>query len=452
MKRIKNISLTLAGIIAAALVISSCSGVRQMSKAAEEAFELTVTPVATEMPDSTAQYDEPDTSVASDENGESEEIDTSGITVHGIVNDGFYIGDLFSGGCLKDAELIVMENAADAGITADESLIINNANSFYYYEQLDADQQALYDAMLEVSKYPDREYVTKYSTTMDPSSDEFDDYIRLVFDAMIMDHPELFWLDCSETTGIVYPYSEPDEQGNYTVFFALYEPYEQYEEEMTAFNNAADEYMAGFDLNVSEMEIARQIHDKLIADITYANYVAEEGYYQVDNYAHTAYDALVCDSNGNPHYAVCDGYVFGFEYLMQQAGIQAIGITGQGGTTEDIGNHSWNMAYLDGKWYEIDLTMDDPFLPEELFSPGENAYDTVIAAYNDPEFYDHLTHYMFCLNTSEFNHFHPDDSYTYTYNNNRVNFIMSDVVHERDSESGERDRRKALMELAPIAE
>lgn len=60
--------------------------------------------------------------------------------------------------------------------------------------------------------------------------------------------------------------------------------------------------------------------------------------------------------------ALCEGYSRAFSYLCQSVGIECVCISG----TADGGGHMWNMVKVDGKWYHIDVTWDDP-----LTSTGE---------------------------------------------------------------------------------
>ncbi len=88
-----------------------------------------------------------------------------------------------------------------------------------------------------------------------------------------------------------------------------------------------------------ENELA--IHDYLVSNIEYGG--EEQG-------AYTAYDALI---NGK---AVCSGYVEAYQTLLDMLGIECRTIKGTG-TAQD---HSWNMVKLDGEWYHVDVTWDDP--------------------------------------------------------------------------------------------
>lgn len=54
--------------------------------------------------------------------------------------------------------------------------------------------------------------------------------------------------------------------------------------------------------------------------------------------------------------ALCEGYAKTFAYLCQSIGIETFCVEGY---SDDVG-HLWNMVKLDGKWYHVDVTYDDP--------------------------------------------------------------------------------------------
>ncbi|MFN5060049.1 MAG: transglutaminase domain-containing protein [Chloroflexota bacterium] len=81
--------------------------------------------------------------------------------------------------------------------------------------------------------------------------------------------------------------------------------------------------------------------------------------------------------------AVCNGYALLLEALLTEAGFNALFVTGTirpehrsditavGGATLTDGGHAWNMVQLDGQWYHLDATWDDP-VPDE---PGRIMYN-----------------------------------------------------------------------------
>lgn len=102
-------------------------------------------------------------------------------------------------------------------------------------------------------------------------------------------------------------------------------------------------------LSAPERELA--IHDYLIDNIRYdSDTLSVLPTYTTDPDNDNPYGALV---NG---LAVCLGYASSFQLLMDLAGIECI--TVHGGTADE--EHAWNMVRLDGDWYCVDVTWDDP--------------------------------------------------------------------------------------------
>lgn len=76
--------------------------------------------------------------------------------------------------------------------------------------------------------------------------------------------------------------------------------------------------------------------------------------------SHDSYGALV---NGE---AVCAGYTFAFWQLADACGLEVVYESGDAWG----GAHAWNKIKLDGKWYNVDVTGEDPLVNEST----ENGY------------------------------------------------------------------------------
>lgn len=95
---------------------------------------------------------------------------------------------------------------------------------------------------------------------------------------------------------------------------------------------------------MSQWQIALSIHDYLVANCEY-----DQRYYTVpDSANYTAYDALV---NG---LAVCEGYALAYMDLLNRVGIPCVRVM-----SEEM-DHTWNLIQINGKWYHVDCTWDDP--------------------------------------------------------------------------------------------
>lgn len=123
----------------------------------------------------------------------------------------------------------------------------------------------------------------------------------------------------------------------------------------------------------SDYENELAIHDYLVSNIEYGG---------VDEEAYSAYDALI---KGR---AVCSGYAESFKTLLDMLGIENRAVTGSGNGEA----HGWNMVKLDGEWYHVDVTWDDPIdgdgtISHKYFNvtDADMALDHIWEAGNYPE-------------------------------------------------------------------
>ena len=65
--------------------------------------------------------------------------------------------------------------------------------------------------------------------------------------------------------------------------------------------------------------------------------------------------------------AICGGFSYAFQYLLQRAGIEAIFLTGD----TNIGYHAWNYVKIDNEWYFVDSTWGGNY-----FLKGQSALNT----------------------------------------------------------------------------
>lgn len=99
----------------------------------------------------------------------------------------------------------------------------------------------------------------------------------------------------------------------------------------------------------SDYDKEKYIHDYLVDTIKYNQTVAENPITNGNvHQALDAYGALIGKS------AVCEGYAKAFQYLCYTVGLNANQVHGVG--------HEWNVVKLDGEWYQIDVTWDDPIV------------------------------------------------------------------------------------------
>lgn len=122
------------------------------------------------------------------------------------------------------------------------------------------------------------------------------------------------------------------------------------------------------DMSDYEKELA--VHDWMLA----------HGRYDTDHMSHAPGGAEQPD-NENPYgfftqgKGVCYGYASTFQLLMDMTGIECITVKGVSGTERAA--HAWNMVRLDGDWYFVDVTWDDPISSYPLSAAQMHKYFNV---------------------------------------------------------------------------
>ena len=72
---------------------------------------------------------------------------------------------------------------------------------------------------------------------------------------------------------------------------------------------------------------------------------------------HNIYGALV------EKQVVCEGYAKAYKYILDSLNIECILVNGSGiNSSNETEAHMWNYVKLNGSWYGIDVTWDDPII------------------------------------------------------------------------------------------
>lgn len=288
--------------------------------------------------------------------GDNTEAGTATVTITGI-------GDYTGTGTLN-FEIIAEEDEGDDDKTEDDKTeddgeityeiedieTINGDNrtwdsyaSYYYYNQLDEAGKAFWkelDAVCEklltttedATVLGGEYYYTDAAQTNQLSAESV---VKIV--AQFMDsNPQYYFI----TNYYSMSPTENVEVGtNIRVRLEVYEKFVDGEarQEATAFvEQKLAEYYEAIDVCDSDEEKVRKIHDLILENTEYESGI-------------TIHDVL---STGK---AQCEGYADLFQVLVSGAGISSIIVA-----DSDTYNHAWNMVRLNGSWYVIDTTWDDP--------------------------------------------------------------------------------------------
>lgn len=119
---------------------------------------------------------------------------------------------------------------------------------------------------------------------------------------------------------------------------------------------------------------------------------------------HSAYNAIVENK------VVCQGFASLTYKMLKELGIKVRYITGTG----NGGGHAWNIACINGKWYNLDNTWD-----QNLSILPDITYEYFLK--NNADFNDHVRNLEY--NNVIFNKSYPMDNISYVYNPIKVKSI-----------------------------
>lgn len=153
----------------------------------------------------------------------------------------------------------------------------------------------------------------------------------------------------STLNNFVHPYNSSNNVkisygGDYKIGITINRAYTQ--DEINEINNKVDKILnENVNNNMPPKEKIRAIHDYIIDHTEYDKLKYENK--NDDTYkSNTAYGVLI------EGYGTCNGYADAMEIFLDKINIINYKISNE--------EHIWNLVYLDGKWYHLDLTWDDP--------------------------------------------------------------------------------------------
>lgn len=153
----------------------------------------------------------------------------------------------------------------------------------------------------------------------------------------------------STLNNFVHPYNSSNNVkisygGDYKIGITINRAYTQ--DEINEINNKVDKILnENVNNNMPPKEKIRAIHDYIIDHTEYDKLKYENK--NDDTYkSNTAYGVLI------EGYGTCNGYADAMEIFLDKMNIINYKISNE--------EHIWNLVYLDGKWYHLDLTWDDP--------------------------------------------------------------------------------------------
>ncbi len=203
---------------------------------------------------------------------------------------------------------------------------------------LDAASNALYQA---VKEWKTSVILSSYQVPVDQ--------FQLLFDRTYHENGDLFhWDVLSGLSG------SADANGNiYSVSITYKSEFDAADQE--SFYATCEGILADMSAEMTDVQKCLYLHDYLITHCEYDMTLVNAD----------AYDALITGS------AVCEGYTLAYEYLCKQAGIPAYFVSAVN-PKDSKDRHSWNVILLDGEYYYVDCTWDDPTGDYEAYCSHAN--------------------------------------------------------------------------------
>lgn len=214
----------------------------------------------------------------------------------------------------------------------------------FFYESFDSEQKSAYDAFMKSAEDP---FSGRETEILNGNGDIIAmprESLDLVYQGMLYDHPELFWLD---RTYAYRPVSggNGEEMADAVAVIPIAASGNELDDLKHEFDQCADSLLEGIDPGIGDGSTARQIYERLIRHAVYRGEAADDPSFVTE---HTAFGAIAGRS------AVCDGFALAYRYLLTKRDIPCLVIPGESGGTA----HTWNTAFWDGSWHEVDPAWD----------------------------------------------------------------------------------------------
>lgn len=232
----------------------------------------------------------------------------------------------------------------------------------YFYNQLEEESRIIYRAFesnkeqMKTGTYQ-IELGTSFSDLLSQSNgqEQLGEYYQSAIEAYTYDNAEVFYLSPRKmylniettTKGGVSTYNVFINSGNEANYLADgFQSKEQIDQAVSQIEQVKNQILQSRTGNT--YEDIKMVHDYLIDTISYDSSLSKQNIYNI-------YGALVNRE------CVCEGYARAFKYLLDELDIPCVMVIGTGTNSQgETENHAWNYVQLNGSWYAVDTTWDDP--------------------------------------------------------------------------------------------
>lgn len=269
----------------------------------------------------------------------------------------------------------------------------NTTSNSFYYEQLDEYAKIIYKKMSEnVDKLKTGTYTQDFGLAFDEllhqeGGDEIlNNSFQLAINALMFDTPDLFYIDVTR----LYLLTQITTRAFSKKYEVTIGPNKEVSDSYLSDNFSTEESVEIAIRQVEEVksdivsqcegkdtiEKIRIVQNYLIDTVDYDSYAGDNIY--------NVYGALINKKS------VCEGYARSFKYIMDELDIPCIIACGIGrNTSGDAESHAWNYVQIDGEWYAIDVTWNDPIRSAGVQMTDEIRYKYFLCG-SDRFFGDHF--------------------------------------------------------------
>ena len=232
----------------------------------------------------------------------------------------------------------------------------------YFYNQLDEKSRIIYRAFesnkeqMKTGTYQ-IELGTSFSDILSQSNgqEKLGEYYQSAIEAYTYDNPEIFYLSPKKMYLNIETITRA-ENSTYNVYINSGSQDNYLAEEFNS-KQEIDQAFAQIEQVKNQIvqnktgntyEDIKMVHDYLVDTINYESSLSKENIYNI-------YGALVNKE------CVCEGYARAFKYLLDELNIPCVMVIGTGTNSQgETESHAWNYVQLNGNWYAVDTTWDDP--------------------------------------------------------------------------------------------
>ncbi len=272
----------------------------------------------------------------------------------------------------------------------------------FYYEKLDNIEKHTYNEIItNIYGMPEEIEIPAINA----------DQLDRVFSAILMDNPDLFFVGrkCTLSSRMLKTYC--------AVEYIITK--DEYPAQRDEIEQAAQKVIAGLSNPDDEWQTELEIHD----------YIVDNCRYELSE------PKLVCSSvygvlvNG---YAACEGYSRAAKLLFDEVGIESALVSGISTSFDGTeGPHMWNAVKINGDFYYLDCTWDDPITDEgkdvRLYSYFNITTKMISKTHSE------FSYNFVCIKTAE-NYYVRTDRYFEEYDRSYESRI-ADIISE-DIENG----------------